>query len=962
MHERPFRLMNKKKMLFNSAYDLAIRGLAVLTLCAAAASVAHTEVTPLRNGWNVQSGCKLQSDGTAISSVAFKPEGWIATTVPSTVFAAQIAAGEVKDPDYGINLRSAPGMTTKTPVPQTGRGGQNGQNAQYDPGAAYQVGTNYSNSAMPKDSPYQCAWWYRKAFAIPAADKGKTQWLRFGGINYRANIWINGQQVADSKQVQGAFQTFVFDVTKYLLAGKENVLAVETFAPTENDLAISWADWSPLPPDKEMGLWEKVDLVTTGPVAVESPFVSTHFADPSLKEADLTVYSELRNGSDKPVHGTVSATLEDVHIEQSVDIGPNEKKEVVFSPEQFSKLKVHNPRIWWPWQMGQPNLETVSLRFTEGGKVSDEVSTRYGIREMTSELVDKSTEGDKIVPASTTSAPEPTPAHGEEREQKVYRLYRVNGKPILIRGGGWAPDMMLRNDPAKLREQFRMVRDMGLNTIRSEGKMETEDFFHLADEQGVLVMIGWTCCDRFERWTRWTPENQQVAVASLHSQILRLRNHASVLVWLNGSDNPPTAAIEPLYLKEEADLHWPDPTLSSATAKPTTVSGESGVKMNGPYDYVTPSYWLTDPKYGGAWGFSTEIGPGPAIPTLDSMPKFLPESAIWPHNDVWRYHAGGGGFKDVTVFNKAMDNIYGLTKDAVDYDRVSQTMAYDGERAMFEAYSRNKYHSTGVIQWMLNNSWPSMIWHLYDYYLGTGGGYYGTKKADEPLHIQYSYDDHSIWVVNSTYNPVSDLTAYTTIYDAHQAKLFDNKATVNLSADGAQRALPIPDTVFATPSPLFFVDLQLKNKAGAVVSRNFYWVPSKNSTYDWAKTRYTTSPILTYEDMTALRTMPEANIQTSLQMAGNKAEVHLHNPSKTLAFQVAVSADDAAGLSITPVLWSDNYVELTPGESITLSATLPAHFQGKPVFHVSGWNIATQTLHPTVTATPATKASDKPSE
>jgi len=974
MRQQPLGFLDTKAMMFSPVRHWgALRGLAVILLCAVA---VHAEVTPLRSGWNIGSGCPVKSDGATISTLAYKPVGWITATVPTTVFAAQVAAGEVKDPDYGTNLRSAPGMTTKTPVAQANRRPPAADGAAAGPTqptaapnadgsfATYPVGGNYSGQPMPADSPYHCAWWYRKTFALPASDKGKTQWLRFGGINYRANVWVNGQQVADSTQVQGAFAAFELDVTKYLVAGKENVLAVETFAPTENDLAISWADWSPLPPDKEMGLWEKVDLVTTGPVEVKSPMVTTHFADASLKEADLTVYGEVRNGSDKPVHGVLSATLEGVHVEQPVEIGPNEQKAVVFSPDQFAKLKVHNPRIWWPWQMGQPNLETLNLSFSEGGKVSDSLTTRYGIREITSELIDRSTKGDQIVPAKAAVAPATPPARGTEVPQQVYRLYRVNGKPILIRGGGWAPDMMLRNDPEKLRKEFRMVRDMGLNTIRSEGKMETEDFFKLADEQGVLVMIGWTCCDRYERWRNWTPENQQVAVASLHSQILRLRNHPSMLVWLNGSDNPPTADIEPLYLKEEADLHFPDPLLSSATAKPTTVTGESGVKMNGPYDYVAPAYWEIDPKYGGAWGFSTEIGPGPAIPTLDSMRKFLPEADIWPHNDNWRYHAGGGSFRDATVFNAAMDKIYGPAQNAVDYDHVSQTMAYDGERAMFEAYSRNKYNSTGVIQWMLNNSWPSMIWHLYDYYLGAGGGYYGTKKADEPLHVQYSYDDHSIWVVNSTYSAAADLTAYATVYDAHQQKIFDDKATVQLAADGAMRALPIPDSTFASGSSMYFVDLQLKNKAGAVVSRNFYWVPAKASTYDWAKTKYTTSPILTYEDMTALRTLPQANIEASLHMVGNKAEVHLRNSSKTLAFQVAVSADTAAGLSITPVLWSDNYIELTPGESVTLTASLPEQFKGQPMFYLSGWNIATQTLHPATEAQPAAanKTGGKPAE
>jgi exo-1,4-beta-D-glucosaminidase len=374
--------------------------------------------------------------------------------------------------------------------------------------------------------------------------------------------------------------------------------------------------------------------------------------------------------------------------------------------------------------------------------------------------------------------------------------------------------------------------------------------------------------------------------------------------------------------------------------------------MEGPYDYVAPAYWETDTKFGGAWGFATEIGPGPAIPRLDSMKKFIPAADIWPHDDNWRYHSGGGGFKDVTVYNKAMDNIYGGAKDAVEYDRVSQAMAYDGERAMFEAYSRNKYNSTGVIQWMLNNSWPSLIWHLYDYYLDTGGGYFGTKKACEPLHIQYSYDDHSIWVVNSTYGAATEVTASATVYDAQQKKIFDKTATIQSTPDSALSAISISDSVFATDSSIYFVQLVLKNKAGVVVSRNFYWLPAKASTYDWAKTKYTTTPIITYEDMTALRKLPEAKVDASVQIVGGKAMVHLHNPSNALAFQVAVTtnADEGerkTGEKISPVLWSDNYVELMPGESVTLNATLPAQMKATPEFHVTGWNIAEKTLKAT---------------
>ena len=377
--------------------------------------------------------------------------------------------------------------------------------------------------------------------------------------------------------------------------------------------------------------------------------------------------------------------------------------------------------------MGEPHLEMLTLSFTESGHVSDEQSVRFGIREITSELTDKG-----------------------------FRLFHVNGKPILIRGAGWSQDMLLRQDPEKLRDELSMVRDMHLNTIRLEGKMETDEFFHLADEQGILVMLGWCCCDHWEHWDKWQPGTLDIATASLRSQMLRIRSHPSLLVWLNGSDNPPPANVESAYLAIESETHWPNPVLSSASATPTTVTGKSGVKMTGPYDYVAPSYWLVDTnRYGGAYGFNTETSPGPAIPTLSSIKKFIPTDELWPPNATWSFHYGGGEFKELAVFDDAMKSAYGPAKDAAEYIRIAQTMSYDTERAMFEAYSRNKYTSTGVIQWMLNNAWPSMIWHLYDYYLDTGGGYFGAKKACEPLHVQYSYDDHSVHVVNSTYQPVT---------------------------------------------------------------------------------------------------------------------------------------------------------------------------------------------------------------
>ena len=864
------------------------------TLYAAArAAEPWPRVVELKEGWQVQSGCGLNADGESISKPQFKSADWLPASVPSTVLAVQLAAAKIPDPYYGDNLRRLPGVD-------------------------YPIGENFSNLPMSQDSPYHCAWWYRKQFNIPVTNRGRTLWLHFGGINYRANIWLNGKRIADSTQVAGAYRTYDLNISAEARPGESNVLAVETFAPTPQDLGINWVDWNPCPPDKDMGLWGPVTLTTTGAVTVRSPMVSTHLTDASGNQADLTVVVEIHNAADHPVHGTALSTVGSIQLRQQVDLKAGEDKTVTFDTDHYPALRVHDPELWWPYQMGTPHLEKLSVSFEQDGKISDTQSVQFGLREITSELTDKGA-----------------------------RLFRINGKPLLVRGAGWSQDMLLRENPARLDEEFRLVKDMHLNTIRLEGKMESEHFFHLADEQGILVMLGWCCCDQWEHWDKWTPETLNIATASLNSQLLRVRNHPSAMVWLNGSDGPPPANVEQAYLKVEADTHWPNPILSSASQAPTTVTGKSGVKMTGPYDYVAPSYWLADTgKYGGAYGFNTETGPGPAIPKISSLSRFLPAANTWPPDEVWSLHYGGEGFKQLNVFNTAMDAIYGPAKDVVDYTRVAQTMAYDGERAMFEAYGRNKYTSTGVIQWMLNNAWPSMIWHLYDYYLDTGGGYFGTKKACEPLHIQYSFDDHSIFVVNSRYQTAQHLTASASVFDRALKKLYTNSSELDAGPDASVRAFTIPEGTFSSDSQLYFVQLTLKNQSGETVSRNFYWVPEKLTEFDWSKTDYTHTPALQHEDLKILRSLPDSRVNARADVVAKNISVQLHNPSKMLAFQVALSAVGADGKDITPVLWSDNYIELMPGETRDLSATLPANVNtNRTSVVVSGWNIPSQSLH-----------------
>ncbi len=850
----------------------------------------------LQSGWRVQSSMKIGADGSAISSPGFHTDGWYKANVPSTVLAIQVANGEFPDPNFGMNLRQLPGMT-------------------------YPIGLNSFNLLpMSKASPYADPWWYRTEFQLPPSYSGKRVWLHIQGINNRANLWLNGHKLADSKQIAGAYRIYEFDVTALTKPGQANVLAAEVFAPTPDDLAVNWVDWNPTPPDKNMGLWGDVSLSASGPVSLRYPAVTTHFTDDSLKEADLTVRAELQNATPQRVDGVLEAVFDGIHLQQRIRLEPNQKLSASFAPEQYPQLRVKDPTIWWPAEMGTPNLHRVTIRFLVNGQPSDESVTNFGIREVTSELTSQN-----------------------------YRLFRVNRKPILIRGGAWAHDMLLRPMTHDQYEaHFQYVRDMHLNTIRQEGQLETDEFYNLADEYGILVMAGWCCCDVWEQWDKWLPGTLDIATDSLRTEMLKMRSHPSMLTWLNGSDGPPPPDVERAYLEVAKQVGWPNPILSSASDQSTPLTGKSGVKMTGPYDYEPPSYWLEDKStWGGGWGYNTETGPGPAIPPLESLRKMLPEGHLWPVDEFWDFHGAGERFKDLHRFNEAMDATYGPPTNLDDYLRKAQAMAYDGERAMFEAYGRNKYTSTGVIQWTLNNAWPSTYWHLYDYYMYPAGGYFGTKKACEPLHVQYSYDDRSVVLVNTSQESATDLMVSAQVFDFKLEQMFSREIKTSAGPDSSTTVLTLPDLFSHAQSGVSFVKLTLTNASGNELSSNFYWLPAKMAVIDWAKTPDSAfTPVKTFEDLTALNRLPTVKLQAAANRKKNalydEVRVNLHNPSKSLAFQVHLGIRNPGEEEETlPVLWEDNYVTLMPGESRILTARYlrKGMLKNPAELVVTGWNV-----------------------
>jgi len=868
--------------------------------------------------WQIHSACSIKVDGGIISTSTFGPHEWLPATVPTTVLAAQVAAGLYADPYYGMNLRNIPGND------------------------AHPIQKMFANLPMPADSPYACPWWYRTEFTVPAAMRGKQVWLHFGGINYRADVWVNGKQIANSNDMAGMWREWEFNITPQLTSGT-NVIAVQVYAQKENELGITFVDWNPMPPDKDMGLYRPVYLTTSGPVALRHPFVTAKL-DPDLKIAHLTATAELSNKTSAEISGyLVVDIINGISANIPVTLPPGESKTIELTPEQFPQLNFSNPRVWWPYDMGDQPTYMARFAFSkksnivvnnriEVGAISDTQTVPFAIRSVTSEL---------------------TP--------EGHRLFKVNGKNFLVRGGGWTPDLMLRQDSKRLKAEMDYARDMHLNTLRLEGKLETDEFFDLADRMGLMIMAGWCCCDHWEHWKDWKPEDYTISAASLADEIRRLRNHPSLLVWLNGSDNPPPPDVERKYISVLEQYKWPNPYISSATERPTPVTGASGVKMTGPYDWVPPNYWLLDrAKYGGAYGFNTETSPGPAIPVAESVRRMMPSTHWWPQDDVWNYHAGLGNFKNLDNYNAGLAARYGEPKSLDDYALKSQAAAYDGQRAMFEAYIRNRYTSTGLIQWMYNNAWPGMIWHLYDYFLVPGGGYFGTKKANEPVHAIYGYDDRSVTVSNLAQQPVDGLTLTARVLNFDLTEKFSRSAPVQLAADSVVKALEIPQLDGLTPT--YFVDLRLTDARGRLVSSNFYWLSTKQDELDWAKSKGFITPESQFADLTQLNSLPKVKLQAALVAPGvavapgvparrgeqgspislNSMSVRLTNPSKSLAFQVRLRVTDGpTGDEIVPVRWDDNYLNLLPGETRTVTAGFDAGALAgtHPVIHVDGWNV-----------------------
>jgi exo-1,4-beta-D-glucosaminidase len=860
-----------------------VAAILVTVLPLAAAAAGGDAVLDLKDGWYIQSSANLRTGGAEISLPGASLSGWYPARVPTTVLAALVEGKVYKDIFFADRLKRVPAAAFKG------------------------------------------SWWYRTEFdSLAAPGRNKVE-IELDGVNYSANVWLNGTKIGDARDVFGAFRRFRFEVDGALVREGANALAVEVFPPGPGALTLGFVDWNPKAPDSNLGLWRPVRVRATGDVAVRAPFVQAKLDTKTLKEARLTVSAEVENKAAQPRSVVLEGRIGEIAFSQPVSLAAGETKKVEFTPASHPKLVVRNPRVWWTHDLGKPELYDLAIEAKVDGRVSDAAATRFGIREVADDL-----------------------------NEQGHRGYILNGRKILIRGGGWADDLLLDNRYDRVKAQVEYARQMNLNALRFEGWWGSgPELYDLCDETGILVMAGISCLWEWENYFGkpadekyggvLSAEDIDAAARSWKDMVRWLRNHPSIFVWAMASDLVPKPELEKAYRAVLADDDPTRPVLNSTGTKVSPVSGPSGVKMNGPYDYVPPVYWFVNKTEGGAFGFNTETGPGPQVPPIESLRKMLPADKLWPINELWKYHCCRGEFDNLDRYNEAMDRRLGPARDLADYLRKAQFLNYEAMRGMYEAFVARRPLSTGIIQWMYNSAWPKLWWQLFDYFLLPNGAFFGARKACEPLHILYDMGTREVVVTNNAPAGSGPVKASIQILTLDGTARFSKEIPVELGRDEKKALVvpPLPEGV----SGAYFLDLRLRDAKGGLITDNLYVLSTKPDTLDDAKALWYVTPIKDFADLTALAALSPAPVRSEERWtwASGRMELEatLKNESDKPAFLVELMVvGNKTGDAFAPVFWDDNYISLLPGETRVVRAAFdPESLAGEdPVLKIGGWN------------------------
>jgi len=848
---------------------LAMTPFAALFAVEFAAAAAVPQPVVLSNGWQLQDVAKAPESGAQISAAAFAANGWYAATVPGTVLTTLVNNHVYPEPLYGENNRP---------------------------------------EIIP-ESLVHTSYWYRTEVVVPRSYKNRHVWLNFDGINYSAEVWVNGAQVG---KMRGAFIRGNFDVTAHVQPGRQAVIAVlvtpqpHPGIPHEHTIrdgvgdnggitaidgptflcTIGW-DWLPAIRDRDTGIWRNVSLSATGPVTMKDPLVTTDLPLPKTDSSDVTVQTTVENLTDQPQKGEVRGAIENIQFSRRVELAPHSTQQVSFDAKNTPALHMEHPRLWWPNGYGEQNMYRLHLEFRTGRQVSDTQDVDFGVRKIS-----------YSVPGVETLT------------------ISVNGVPVFIRGGDWGLDEGLKRiSRERLETEIKLHKLANMNLIRNwVGQSTGEDFYDLCDRYGILI---WDEFFQPNPGDGPDPDDLDVYLANVRDKILRFRNHPSIMLWCARNEGFPPPEIDAALRKMLAELE------PARRYQPSSTDG-AGVRSHGPYHWREPRrFYEVDDDY-----FKTETG-SVSVPTLESIRGMMPQKDWETIDDDWAEHDFAKGNSGSDTYPAAIAARYGPVRNLADFVRKAQMANYEAFRAMYEGRNAMLFRpTTAIITWMSNPAQPSFVWQIYHYDLEPMSSYFGVMHASELVHIQFNESTSTmgghVQVINNQPEPVADAVAHIAIYNLDGSLAEEHETKLTAAPEAATDLGPIdfPPTV----SSVHFIKLDLRDKAGRLLSTNIYWRAKPDHP----------------DDLTALNQLPMVTLEAKVARESNqRLTVTLNNPTKSVAVMAHIQLRHKSGERILPAFYSDNYVSLTPGESrtITIEANPGDDVSENALVVVDGWNV-----------------------
>jgi beta-galactosidase/beta-glucuronidase len=880
----------------------------------------------LHANWQMRESALAGDDGAAISQAGFSAEGWYRTSVPTTALGTLVRHGVYPNPYVGMNNMQIPDAS-------------DAHNVRY--GLARW--SHLPGLANPWAKPY----WFRTEFRVPSGFLGQAAWLHLDGLNYRADVWLNGRQVGEAKSVVGMFRRFRFEVSSLLRVNAANALAVRIhpldhpgdpvheqvdglaggYGPNGGDgeilrdvtqyCAIGW-DWVPAARDRNMGLWQHVWLEAAGPVAVRDPAAMTEVKLPEADEAKVTLRCQLDNATatEQVVELIARITPEGwagtpVETRATFAVAANTNAEVSLEPSEHPALVLRNPRLWWPATYGEHPLYRLSVEARVGGRSSSVASSRFGVRSV----------GSVIMPSGG-------------------RAFTVNGRVIRLTGGAWVPDFLMSWSAQRYRDEVRLMAEGNHTVVRVNGCgiVAPDVFYDECDRRGLLVWQdlsrtsihgGQFRKDGKDGWGPVDCDEPATYLSNMADCIRRLRGHPSLLVWCGSNEKFPQANVgEPLQDDVLPTLDGTRPWLPSSDENPPWGKEETRVWSGGPYHLVhLPEYfklYATDPKFTSR----NEIGLA-SPPSINSIVKAIPDfdqpdPQSFPLNRAFGYH-------------DATDNYYRKSDTLLRQDLAEPTCLteylwmgdlYSGlsYRAIYEAANKVRPRNAGTHIWKINAAWPSVVQQVFDWYLRCNGGYYAMRSACRPLHVQHSVDDHTLQVVSTLAEPRAGLKVRATLLDAAGRVEQAQEHTLTAAADATTHLGPVPEQV--KDGRLHFLALDLLGPDGQELDRVVTWVQHDCRFHELMK-------------------LPPADIEA--RVTGRSEQdgeacytVSVHNTSSVPATHVWLEViRGPQGEEILPAYWSDNAMTLVPGERRIVTVRFRANLLGADMAHlmVEGWNV-----------------------